>query len=68
MKQFELEQNIMNCWTVCEDIKTVYEAIEEDKLDKNNICAVLLGMSELYYLKFEKLFLVFEELLKEKTK
>lgn len=65
MKQFDLEQNIMNCWNICEDLKAVCEAVMEDELTKDGICNILLGMAELYHVKFDKTFKSFEEMLKE---
>lgn len=64
-KQFELEQGIMNCWNVCEDMKILAENVLEAKhVDRDKIVNILLGMTELYQLKFEKTFQHFEDTLK----
>ena len=60
-KQFDLEQGILNCWNICEDMKVIAENILEAKtVDRDKIANMLLGMAELYQLKFEKTFSDFE--------
>jgi hypothetical protein len=60
-KQFDLEQGIMNCWNICDDIKIIAENVLEAKtVDRDKIANMLLGMAELYQLKFEKTFSDFE--------
>jgi hypothetical protein len=64
-KQFDLEQGIMNCWNVCEDMKILAENILESKtVDRDKVVNILLGMTELYQLKFEKTFSDFEATLR----
>ena len=46
-KRFELEQAIMGCWSVVEDL-------DNDKLDKETL-------NKYYQAKFEKLWQTFEE-------
>ena len=65
MKQFDLEQQIMTCWNVCEDLKALNEGVLERNLSHDQISNIVSGMSELYQLKFEKLFEDFEGFLKE---
>lgn len=65
-KQFDLEQQILACWNVTSDLDVLLEnVIENDSLTKDNISNVVLGMQELYELKFDKCFRTFEEFLKE---
>jgi hypothetical protein len=60
-KQFDLEQGILNCWNICEDMKVIAENILEAKtVDRDKVANMLLGMAELYQLKFEKTFSDFE--------
>ena len=60
-KQFDLEQGIMNCWNVCDDMKIIAENVLEAKtVDRDKIANMLLGMADLYQLKFEKTFSDFE--------
>ena len=66
MKQFDLEQQIMHCWSVCEDLETLAEGVIEHNLTNDQIVNVLVGMQQLYQLKFEKCFLTFEEYIEER--
>ena len=62
--RFTLEDQIMECWGVVDDIDMVYstEALYEDQ---DRMMNVLLGMQELYRLRFERLFQTFEHLIHE---
>ena len=55
---FELEQAIMNCWHVVDDIKTV--SSRTDRLSQDDLLNTLIGLSTLYQMKFEDLFSEFE--------
>jgi hypothetical protein len=60
-KQFDLEQGILNCWNICEDMKVIAENVLEAKtVDRDKVANMLLGMADLYQLKFEKTFSDFE--------
>jgi len=66
--RFDFEQQIMACWNVTSDIKTVTEylldaPLEVDREDK--IANMLLGIESLYEAKFDKLFRQFEDLVHE---
>jgi hypothetical protein len=61
--RFDLESRIMECWGVVEDIGHVREYLETG--DTGRACRMLMGMQELYGVKFEKTFAVFERLLRE---
>lgn len=70
--KFELEQSIMQCWNVVDDLKMLYEYVGDDPFFKgmdpkheDKLMNMLLGLTELYQLKFEKCFSNFETLLKE---
>jgi hypothetical protein len=56
---FELEQAIMNCWHVVDDIKTVTNHAE--RLSKDDLLNALIGLSTVYQMKFEDLFAQFEQ-------
>jgi hypothetical protein len=64
-KLFELEQNIMDAWHVVDDINTVYH--RSDTLNEDQLMNILLGIKELYQLKFEKLFNSFEQYVSEQN-
>ena len=62
--QFELEQQIMDCWGVIDDIKILTEHVLEDEdANTDSISNALIGIENLYNLKFEKLFRTFESTL-----
>jgi len=63
--QFELEQQIMDCWHVVDDLKVVSESLVEDDLDPEKAANILIGMENLYQLKFDRMFRTFEKLQKE---
>jgi len=55
---FDLEQNIMQAWNVCDDIQLIVDSwdnITEDQ--KQNY---LIGLQQMYQLKFERLWSTFE--------
>ena len=63
--RFDLEQDIMNCWQVVDDIKAVYHC-ERLYDDENEMQNVLLGLFTLYQIKFDKLFGTFEEMVEDR--
>jgi hypothetical protein len=63
--RFDLEQEIMNCWHVTNDIDSVAKFVGEvelDPKDQDAILNMLLGMKQLYEVKFQTMFEVFEAL------
>ena len=67
--RFDLEQKIMDCWGVCEDIETITVKLEDldipaEELD--TLSNVLIGIKSLYHMKFEQLFYTFEKLVEDK--
>lgn len=66
--RFDFEQYIFECWSVTKDIDMLYEYVCETptaKVDQDMVANILLGMKQLYELKFDKLFNMFEELVKD---
>ena len=63
--QFDMEQQIMECWHVVSDIKTLSEEVIEGDYSKDQITNVLLGIEHLYDIRFNKLFRTFETFLAE---
>lgn len=65
--RFDLEQQIFSCWNVKEDLDTLTEAILDGRkpMTEDEISNVLIGMSQLYDLKFQKLQAIFESLVNE---
>jgi hypothetical protein len=65
--RFDLEQQILDCWHVTDDLNILLEHImESDNLDKDGISNIVLGMKELYNLKFQRCFDTFETMLQDK--
>lgn len=58
--RFELEQAIMGCWNVTDDIDLIYAAVMNRDMSEDDIANLLLGLKSLYQLKFERLFETFE--------
>jgi hypothetical protein len=61
-----MEQEIMNCWRVTDDIDSVAHFVgdlEMEATDKDAVLNMLIGMRQLYQVKFEVLFDTFEELI-----
>lgn len=64
--RFDLEQQIMDCWHVVDDLKVLFEnVVEDENLTKDTISNVVLGLEELYQMKFDKLFRTFEQVVKD---
>jgi len=61
--QFDLEQKIMQCWSVVEDIEHYLHA--EEKLTEDERQNFLIGLKTIYQVKFDSLFGCFEQYVKE---
>lgn len=64
--RFDLEQHIMSCWNVCEDIKVVYSQYDHKSPSEDEMMNLLIGLEQLYQLKFQQLFDTFETLIRER--
>jgi hypothetical protein len=65
--RFDLEQQILNCWNIVEDIKLLDKNVLEGKIEggemtKDEISNYLLGLESIYDLKFTQLFDTFSTL------
>lgn len=56
--RFDLEQNIMQCWNVCDDVQLLLDSW--DKLDEDAKLNYLIGIKQMYQLKFERTWNNFE--------
>ena len=64
--QFDLEQEIMDCWHVTGELDLLLEELmESDTFSRDDAANFVLGLSTIYEAKFNKLFRTFEEFLKE---
>ena len=65
--RFDLEQQILKCWNITEEIELLNEQVlENDELTKDQISNYLLGLHTIYEMKFDKLFDQFSNMVKEK--
>lgn len=69
--RFDLEQEIMECWNITSDIEEVYTYVmngEEnmDTIRRDKVANMLLGLAQLYDLRFTKTFNTFTECLERK--
>lgn len=64
--RFDLEQDIMKCWNITDEIDLLYENVLERDMTTDDIANVLLGLKTLYDMKFEKMFEHFEQLVYDK--
>lgn len=69
--RFDLEQEIMECWNITSDLEDIYRYVMEgdsemNTVQRDKVANMLLGLSELYELKFNKTFRTFEECLDKK--
>jgi hypothetical protein len=65
--RFDLEQQIMNCWNIVEEIKLLNNYVlegkpEDGELSTDEISNYLLGLEAIYALKFDQLFNTFSKL------
>lgn len=72
-KYFELEQNLLQCWNVVDDIKLVTNYILENPecgfmptAVQDKVSNMLIGISIMYQLKFEKAMESLETVMREK--
>lgn len=64
-KIFDMEQSIMSCWSVVDDLKLLNEnVLENENFTKDDISNYLLGLETIYQMKFDKCFSNFEDICK----
>jgi len=66
MKLYELEQLIMDCWHVCDDLQVVFKQIGDGECEptQDELMNTLMGMQQLYQWKFQQLFFMYEQIIK----
>ena len=57
--RFDLEQGIMQCWNVCEDIQLYLDM--HDNMTEDQHMNYLIGLKQMYQLKFERTWDTFEK-------
>jgi len=65
--RFDLETDIMNCWSIVEDIKELNRCmLDRRKMTDDEVSNYLLGLQTIYQVKFERLFETFEQLVHQR--
>lgn len=62
--RFDLEEKIMNAWNIIEDIELVARATERMDIngkDYDTLLNLIIGVQELYRIRFQELFSSFED-------
>jgi hypothetical protein len=57
--RFDLEQNIMQCWNVTDDIQLYLDM--HDNMDEDQRMNYLIGLKQMYQMKFERCWNSFEK-------
>jgi len=71
LDRFDLEQGIMKCWNIIEDIRLLNKNVLEGtpdggELTTDDVSNYLLGLETIYEMKFNDLFHIFSTLIAEK--
>lgn len=67
--RFMLETHIMNCWHITNDLDLLATLISETPMsaeDQDKLMNIVIGLKDLYNARFDKTFLVFEQLVADK--
>lgn len=62
---FDLEDKIMKCWSITDDIDLVADVVGEEYMapeTKDKLLNLLIGMREMYNIRFNNLFDTFENM------
>lgn len=63
---FDLEQKILRCWSLKEDLDTIVRLVECNSVEKDELVNVLMGLSVLHDIRCSNLFDTYEIILKQK--
>lgn len=61
--RFDMEQQIMSCWNICEDIKAITKMHDIRALSEDELLNAMIGLETIYQMKFEILFNLFERMI-----
>ena len=64
---FTLEQQILSCWHITDDITVLLNQLDKRKMNDDEILNYLIGLSTIYNQKFEQLFDTFEDMVYNKA-
>ena len=64
---FDFEQDLLRCWHVCADLKTLARAMLDnpDSMSKDEISNIVIGLDALYDHRFRQLMADFEVLVEQ---
>jgi hypothetical protein len=62
--RFDLEQKILDCWNITDDLQLL---VEQNELTQEELLELIGSLKSLYELKFKSLFNTFEECIKDKV-
>ena len=67
--RFDLEQEIMGCWGITDDLQQLLELIDDgyyrslSPSDSDDLANIVMGLKNVYRMKFERLFDTFSQLI-----
>lgn len=61
-KSFKLEERIHDCWSIINDLNALTRGVGDKGISEDQIVNILIGLSDLYSLKFDELFETFSSL------
>lgn len=71
--RFDLEQDIMNCWGITDDLQQLLELVDAGRYDSlspsdtDELANILMGLKTVYEMKFGKMFDTFKDCIEELT-
>lgn len=71
--RFDLEQDIMNCWGITDDLQQLLELVDAGRYDSlspsdtDELANILMGLKTVYEMKFGKMFDTFKDCIEEIT-
>lgn len=67
MSKFNLEQELLSCWHITDDLYLLLKECEsiENSETADRISNIVLGLKSVYEMRFQKTWDTFEDLLKE---
>jgi uncharacterized protein YfkK (UPF0435 family) len=66
--RFELEQKILGTWNITEELKVINRGVLDHGWSSDQISNALIGLAEIYDIKFQETFAEFENVLREMRK
>lgn len=71
--RFDLEQDMMNCWGITDDIQQLLELVDAGRYDSlspsdtDELANILMGLKTVYEMRFGKMFDTFKDCIEELT-